>query len=94
FRFFRRKISRPIQVLMEGAERIHRGELGCRIDAGRDSREFVYLTESFNQMSGQLRHQFDRLYQEELARRDAQINPHFLNNTLETINWQARMSGD
>ena len=44
---------------------------------------------------------FDRLYQEELARRDAQIkalqahiNPHFLNNTLETINWQARMSGD
>ena len=25
FRFFRRKISRPIQVLMEGAERIHRG---------------------------------------------------------------------
>lgn len=101
FRFFRRKISRPIQVLMEGAERIHRGELGCRIDAGRDSREFVYLTESFNQMSGQLRHQFDRLYQEELARRDAQIkalqahiNPHFLNNTLESINWQARMSGD
>ena len=101
FRFFRRKISRPIQVLMEGAERIHRGELGCRIDAGRDSREFVYLTDSFNQMSSQLRHQFDRLYQEELARRDAQIkalqahiNPHFLNNTLETINWQARMSGD
>ncbi len=41
---------------------------------------------------------FGRLYQEELARRDAQIkalqahiNPHFLNNTLETINWQARM---
>ncbi|NBI68464.1 hypothetical protein D1646_17055 [Pseudoflavonifractor sp. 60] len=52
-------------------------------------------------MSGQLRRQFDRLYQEELARRDAQIkalqahiNPHFLNNTLEIINWQARMSGD
>lgn len=23
-----------------------------------------------------------------------QINPHFLNNTLEIMNWQARMSGD
>ncbi len=101
FRFFRQKISRPIQVLMEGAARIRQGELGCQIDGGTGSLEFQYLTDSFNQMSGQLRRQFDRLYQEELARRDAQIkalqahiNPHFLNNTLEIINWQARMSGD
>ena len=101
FRFFRRKISRPIQVLMEGAAQIRQGELGYQLDAGTGSREFQYLTDSFNQMSSQLRRQFDRLYQEELARRDAQIkalqahiNPHFLNNTLETINWQARMSGD
>ena len=24
----------------------------------------------------------------------SQINPHFLNNTLEIINWEARMAGD
>lgn len=101
FRFFRRRISQPVQVLMEGAAHIRQGELGYQIDTGTGSREFQYLTDSFNQMSGQLRRQFDRLYQEELARRDAQIkalqahiNPHFLNNTLEIINWQARMSGD
>lgn len=101
FRFFRRRISQPVQVLMEGAAHIRQGELGYQIDGGTGSREFQYLTDSFNQMSGQLRRQFDRLYQEELARRDAQIkalqahiNPHFLNNTLEIINWQARMSGD
>ena len=101
FRFFRRRISQPVQVLMEGAAHIRQGELGYQIDTGTGSREFQYLTDSFNQMSGQLRRQFDRLYQEELARRDAQIkalqahiNPHFLNNTLEPINWQARMSGD
>lgn len=101
FRFFRQKISRPIQDLMEGAGQIRRGKLGYQIETGSESREFRYLTASFNQMSGQLRSQFDRLYQEELARRDAQIkalqahiNPHFLNNTLEIINWQARMSGD
>lgn len=101
FRFFRRRISQPVRVLMEGAAHIRQGELGYRIDTGTGSREFQYLTDSFNQMSGQLRRQFDRLYQEELARRDAQIkalqahiNPHFLNNTLEIINWQARMSGD
>ncbi|WP_325199085.1 sensor histidine kinase [Oscillibacter sp.] len=101
FRFFRRKISRPIQALMAGAADIQEGQWGRRIECETGSREFEYLTASFNRMSAQLQNQFDCLYQEELARRDAQIkalqshiNPHFLNNTLETINWQARMSGD
>ena len=101
FRFFRRRISQPIRELMDGAAHIRQGELGYQIEAGTGSREFQYLVDSFNQMSGQLRRQFNRLYQEELARRDAQIkalqahiNPHFLNNTLETINWQARLCGD
>lgn len=101
FRFFRRKISQPIHALMAGASDIREGGWGNRIDCETGSREFEYLTDSFNQMSAQLQNQFDCLYQEELARRDAQIkalqahiNPHFLNNTLESISWQARMSGD
>ena len=101
FRFFRRRISQPIGALMAGAADIQRGQWGRQIDCAAGSREFEYLTDSFNQMSARLQTQFDCLYQEELARRDAQIkalqahiNPHFLNNTLESINWQARMSGD
>ena len=101
FRFFRRRISRPIEALMAGAADIQKGQWGRQIDCAAGSREFEYLTDSFNQMSARLQTQFDCLYQEELARRDAQIkalqahiNPHFLNNTLESINWQARMSGD
>ena len=101
FRFFRRKISQPIDALMAGASEIREGALGRQIACQTGSREFTYLTDSFNQMSAQLQNQFNRLYQEELARRDAQIkslqahiNPHFLNNTLESINWQARMAGD
>ena len=42
----------------------------------------------------------DRTYKEEIALRDAQIqalqsriNPHFINNALEDINWQARILG-
>jgi len=101
FRFFRRKISQPIGSLMAGSADIREGKWGRQIDCRPGSREFEYLIDSFNQMSAQLQNQFDCLYQEELARRDAQIkalqahiNPHFLNNTLESINWQARMSGD
>lgn len=101
FRFFRRKISDPIAALMAGAADIREGQWGRQVNYAAGSREFEYLADSFNQMSAQLHTQFHRLYQEELARRDAQIkalqahiNPHFLNNTLESINWQARMSGD
>ena len=100
-RFFTRQISRPIQAMMEGAGEIERGALGHQIDYQPGSREFQYLQDSFNHMSGQLQYQFDRIYQEELALRDARIkalqshiNPHFLNNTLEIINWEARMNGD
>lgn len=101
FRFFRRRISEPIQELMAGSERIQQGELGSQIVRHSDSAEFQYLTDSFNQMSARLRDQFDRLYQGELLLRNAEvralqahINPHFLNNTLEIINWEARMNGD
>lgn len=101
YRFFRRRISRPIAVMMDAAKEIEAGKLGHQIAYRADSREFQYLTDSFNHMSGQLRNQFDRIYQEELALRDARIkalqshiNPHFLNNTLEIINWEARINGD
>lgn len=101
YRFFRRKISEPIQVLMAGSERIQQGELGSQIARYSGSMEFGYLMDSFNQMSARLRDQFDRLYKGELLLRNAEvralqahINPHFLNNTLEIINWEARMNGD
>ena len=72
------------------------------MDAGRlGSKEFAYLGNSFNAMSDKLKNQFERIYKEELALRDAkimalqsQINPHFLNNTLEIINWEARLADD
>jgi len=72
------------------------------VDAGRlGSKEFAYLGNSFNAMSDKLKNQFERIYKEELALRDAkimalqsQINPHFLNNTLEIINWEARLADD
>ena len=50
-------------------------------------------------MSSELKSQFERLYLEQQALQQAkiralqsQINPHFLNNTLEIINWEARLA--
>ena len=51
-------------------------------------------------MSLRLKEQIDKTYKEEIELKNAQIlalqsriNPHFMNNALETINWEARMEG-
>lgn len=97
--FFYSNVSRPVLGLMDGTRHIEQGELGYQITMQCGNREFQHLTDSFNDMSERLKYQFERIYSEELALRDAkimamqsQINPHFLNNTLEIINWEARLA--
>jgi len=97
--FFTRNVSRPIDRLIIEAKNIEEGDFGVQVTDQFHSSEFQYLTDAFNSMSYKLKYQFDRIYKEELALRDArmmalqsQINPHFLNNTLEIINWEARLS--
>lgn len=99
--FFTRNVSRPIGRLIAQANSIENGNFGVQIGDHFSSTEFQYLTDAFNSMSDKLQNQFDRIYREELALRDArimalqsQINPHFLNNTLEIINWEARLADD
>lgn len=98
---FRKYFSEPVDVLVKGAEEIERGNLGYQLKSVPGAAEFTYLSEAFNEMSAQLKYQFDHIYEEEIALRDARImalqshiNPHFMNNTLEIINWEARMNGD
>ena len=100
FYFFERKVSRPMRELVKAAQEISGGNYGHQITSKVGSREFDYLQQTFNTMSMELQYQFETIYEEELALKDAnimalqsQINPHFLNNTLEIINWEARMSG-
>lgn len=100
FHFFNRKVTRPMRDLVKAAEEIAEGNYGHQIITNATSREFDYLEQTFNSMSNELKYQFETIYEEELALKDAnikalqsQINPHFLNNTLEIINWEARMSG-
>lgn len=101
-RFIVRNINRPLDRMRRAAKEIRKGGFGIQIEDGyMPNLEFDELNHSFNKMSAELKRLFDYAYKEELASRDAkimalqsQINPHFLNNTLEMMNWQARMSGD
>lgn len=99
--FIKKHITDPIQVMTKASEEMESGNLGTKIKTEMPNVEFSYLKTSFNQMSRRVKYLFDYAYDEKIARKDAkimalqaQINPHFLNNTLEMMNWQARMSGD
>ncbi|HBA68853.1 MAG TPA: hypothetical protein DCZ40_05785 [Lachnospiraceae bacterium] len=99
FIFFSRKVTRPIGSLVQASHAIEEGNFGYQIEKNANSQEFEYLEEAFNHMSSRLQYQIDKIYTEELALKDArimalqsQINPHFLNNALEIINWEARIN--
>jgi len=94
-------VSHPMDMLIEASRRMEDGERGYIIEQEPHSREFRYMTKRFNSMSTQLKYQFERIYQEQIELQDArvmalrsQINPHFLNNTLESILWAARIAKD
>ena len=98
---FRRYVTKPVETLVEASDRLEKGERGYAITERANSREFGMLFEHFNTMSAELKNQFERSYQEQQALQQAQmkalqsqINPHFLNNTLEIINWEARLAED
>ena len=92
-------IIQPIYELSDKMRRIENGEMGVLVDNGRKD-EIGVLFRAFNKMSNQINFLVNRVYKEQLALKNseiralqAQINPHFLYNTLETINWTARLSG-
>lgn len=94
-------VSKPIETLVAASQRVSGGERGYTIQEKTNNREFQMLYGQFNSMSLELKSQFERSQQEQQALQQAkiralqsQINPHFLNNTLEVINWEARIAGN
>lgn len=100
--YLSRQIEHQLKRLMDASKEIKDGKFGSVIDGEQmPNMEFDSLVSSFNAMSLQVKHLFDTVYMEKMATKDAQIaalqaqiNPHFLNNTLEMMNWQARMNND
>ena len=97
--YLHRRITKPITILSDASRRIEEGELGVTVPM-HGSDELGRLGETFSHMSLRLKEQIDKTYKEEIELKNAQIlalqsriNPHFMNNALEAINWEARMEG-
>ena len=97
--YVRRRITRPISLLSKASRRIEEGEWGVTVPMHGDD-ELGRLGSAFSNMSRRIAGLIDKTYTEEIALRDAKIqamqsriNPHFINNALETLNWEARLEG-
>lgn len=96
---FYRHVTSPMEALSEANVQVQSGQRGYQIAQTAPNAEFEKLYANFNTMSAELKHQFEQSYLEQRATQKAQIkalqsqiNPHFLNNTLEIISWEARIA--
>lgn len=92
-------ISRPLKNIVGIMRQVVASNLDARIDGTGNkstSDEIAVLQESFNYMLSQIKELINKVYEEQNSKRiseikalEAQINPHFLYNTLDTIKWTA-----
>jgi two-component system sensor histidine kinase YesM len=97
--FFSNMLTRPLRKLRGVMKQVEKGQLDISVDIStRD--EAGLLGQTFNKMLVRLQHHIDREIvlerqkeQAKLEALQAQINPHFLYNTLNTIRWMSILAG-
>lgn len=95
-----RQMYRPIDALHRGFRQVEKNNLHIQVSLPEGQKdELTELAEQFNHMVTTLRHNQRQLLQNQQQLNDAQIrmlqaqlNPHFLCNTLDTMKWISKIN--
>ncbi|ACS99456.1 cache domain-containing sensor histidine kinase [Paenibacillus sp. JDR-2] len=93
-------VTRPLKELNKKMKQVEMGDFGATIEVkGKD--ELSTIQHSFNKMTAEISTLISKVYETELLKKEAeikalqtQINPHFLYNTLSTIDSISSIDGD
>lgn len=94
-----KSLTRPVSRMKDAMQQVQEGNLMMRIETERQD-ELGRLAEHFNTMTVELKEYMDRQVRQQkeldeanIAMMQAQLNPHFLYNTLDTMKWMAKANG-
>ena len=89
-------VAKPIGTMAAGMRRFRKGDFDAKIELNRED-EFEQLAVGFNKMTTQLKDTMEervaaerKVNETRIEMMQAQLNPHFLYNTLDTIKWVAK----
>ena len=94
--FFMSAVTKPVLRLRSLMKRVEQGDLAVRF-AGAGGDEIAELGLGFDEMIERIQSLIEQVYREQQSKMEAelrilqeQIKPHFLYNTLDTIQWMAQ----